>query len=253
MKISAWAILLVGFCVAAVALSYSYFKIYSPNQVDIANHVVRADQLQAVIALRPKAEQRVRQAQEVVAQRENRWNQIVATKTAPPRLSQGGINLAVNAYQLPMDVRTYRDNLQLLINRRMLIGGVTVVGTGPEVPMIPQEARAILSGFFNYPAIPFPVVILDLGTITVQGTYDQIIRHVKAWKDLPNYLAVTTGLNFTGTSPILTARYQVSLVGYIKGDVVYPVPPGGGSAAPAPAGGGGPAPARRGGGRMGAG
>lgn len=252
MKLSAWVIVLLGVCVAAVAMSYSFFKIYKPNQTDIANHVERAEGLQAIVALRPKAEQRVRQAEQLVAQRERRWNEIVATKSAPAQLSQGGINLGVHAYQLPLDVRAYRDNLQLMINQRMLIGGVTIVGNGPEIAQIPQDARAILSGFFNYPAIPFPVVILDLGTITVQGTYDQIIRHVKAWKDLPNYLAVTTGLNFTGTSPILTARYQVSLVGYIKGNVVYPVPPGGGSSAPAAGSGGGAPAGRRGGGRMGA-
>ena len=83
-------------------------------------------------------------------------------------------------------------------------------------------ANQLLASFFNYPAIPFPVVIFDFGTITVQGTYRQIMDHVRAYKNMPNYLAVTDGLRIDGTSPNLTGTYNLSIVGFIRAKKIAP-------------------------------
>lgn len=227
MKISSWTVILLGICVAAVALSYSYFKIYAPNKLEASRTRDLGDQLDQVVQKKKAAENRVAKANQIVADRERTWANIVSTRTPPSTLSGDGINLGVQGYQLALDIKQYRDSLQRLINSRMTLGGVKLIGDGPLVPVVTQqEPGAILSSFFNYPAIPFPVVIFDFGVIRVQGTYEQIVNHVMSWKTLPRYIAVTNRLNFTGTSPILTATYELSIIGYIRGDVVYPALPG---------------------------
>jgi len=53
-------------------------------------------------------------------------------------------------------------------------------------------------------------------------------------------LAVADGLNLTGTAPILTGTYNLSVVGYIRSNIVYPgVKEGAPTTMPAGGGGGG--------------
>jgi hypothetical protein len=118
--------------------------------------------------------------------------------------------------------------------------------------MPPETAATVLNDYFNFPqALPFPVVMFDFGTITVRGSYKQISDHMRAWANMPNYLAVTDGLQIQGSAPNpLTATYSLSVVGFIRGKDVFPpiagegAPTGpGGIPAPGggrPAGGGAP-------------
>ena len=176
--------------------------------------------------------------EQMVREREAVWGGIVATRTLPAMLAGGGINLNQNAWQLVIDARKYRNNAQRAVNNQLKRGGVTVV-SGPAVPFPDETAPTILANYFNYPAVPFPVVIFDLGTVTVRGNYTQIANHVRSWSTMPHYLAVTDGLQIIGTSPQLTATYNLSVVGYIEVNALYPpVPEGGGAATNAPGGGG---------------
>jgi hypothetical protein len=193
----------------------------------------------------PQAKKRVALAEQMVREREAAWSAIVATRTLPATLGEGGINLNQNSWQLVIDARKYRNNAQRAVNAQLKKGGVTVVN-GPAVPFPDETAPTILANYFNYPAVPFPVVIFDLGTVTVRGNYSQISSHIRSWSTIPNYLAVTDGLQIVGTSPQLTATYNLSVVGYIEVDALYPAVPEGGGAAQGPGGGGG---GRPGGGR----
>ena len=83
------------------------------------------------------------------------------------------------------------------------------------------------------------------GGVVVQGTYAQIAANVRGWSRMRKYLAVASGLALSGTSPNLTGTYNLTIVGYIRGDKVYPAVPEGAAAGGA---GGGAAPARPGGG-----
>lgn len=51
---------------------------------------------------------------------------------------------------------------------------------------------------------------------------------------MPNFLAVADGLQITGTSPVLTGTYNLTMVAFIRGDRVFPRVPDG---VAAPAGG----------------
>lgn len=234
----------IGLAISAICLTFTYEYHVLPDREDAANQQAYAEQLQANAELTPKAVQRRNQAVTMVNQAVKDWQAVVATKTPPTSVAQGGIDMNVSPFQMTLDARVYRNNLQRFINKQLKIGGVTVVN-GPMLPMPSDDPNGVVADFFNYPAIPFPVVIFDLGQVTVEGTYEQIETNVRAWARFPHYLAVADGLAFTGTAPILTGTYSVSIVGYIKADVVYPtigkgsaVPPtnpGAGGAAPPPA------------------
>lgn len=119
--------------------------------------------------------------------------------------------------------------MQKMLNQQVKAGGIRVI-SGPTIPPPPGDPTQILLSYFNYPGLP-PVVIFDLGTVTVQGTYQQITDNIEAWSNMPHFLAVADGLKLQGTSPILTATYQVSIVGFLQTDptrpIFPPVPPEG--------------------------
>ena len=230
MKLSALPIILIGLALGVVVMSYAFFWEFKPNSDQAAFNTEQARALEGEANKMPLAKKRVELAEQMVREREAAWAAIVARRTLPAMLSRGGINLNQNAWQLVIDARKYRNNAQRAVNAQLKRGGVTVVN-GPSVPFPDETAPTILANYFNYPAVPFPVVIFDLGTVTVRGNYSQIADHVRAWSTIPNYLAVTDGLAITGTSPQLTATYNLSVVGYIEVDALYPPVPEGGAAA----------------------
>lgn len=238
MKIGALPIFLIGLAVGVIALSYAFFQEWQPNQTEASYFDELRQQRELEGGKLAAAEKRVEDAKEMVNEKAAEWRTVVAQHSPSANVSSGGINLAVNAWQLTVDARTFRNNAQRRLNAQVKRGGITVVN-GPTVPFPSEEATAIVANYFNYPAIPFPVVIFDLGTVTVQGTYAQIMANVRSWSRMPDYLAVADGLALTGTSPNLTGTYNLSLVGYVRGDRVYPAVPAG--AAPESGGtGGGP-------------
>jgi hypothetical protein len=255
MKLSGLTILLIGVSVAIIALSFGFFQHWMPNTTETGYWVNYKAQLETEIGKRAQAQRRVDDTKKFVEERAEQWRGVVAQKTPPTSVERGGINLAVNGWQLTVDTQRFRNSIQRDFNLWVKKGGVVVVN-GPSVPMVDAfTASNILSGFYNYPAVPFPVVMVDFGQVEVRGTYEQIAANVRSWRNMPNYLVVADGLEIGGTSPVLTGRYKLSMVAYIRGKEIFPaVPEGaGGGQAPGPGGGGGPAPtsgtSRGGGGR----
>jgi hypothetical protein len=198
------------------------------------------DKLQAEADKLNLAKKRVERALAARAQMEVDWQAIVLAKTPPKTLQEGGIDLAKNRYQLTRDVRIFRDSVQTALNKQMKKGGIKIIAA-PAIPTPSEAEGSVVESFFNYPAINFPVCIFELGTVTVEGTFAQIANHVKAWSDMPNYMAVVSNLRLEGTSPTLRATYNLVLVAYVRADKISPAIAGG-DAAPAggmPAMGGG--------------
>ncbi|MES1227583.1 MAG: hypothetical protein ABUL72_02870 [Armatimonadota bacterium] len=223
MKLSGWVWLWVGFCIAAIILSYGYFQFYKPNMDEAAEFNKNADLYKPLASAetKKKALKRVENAQKKVDEAAAKWNQYVIVKTPPKSVSDGGIDLAKNRYYLTIDAPKFRNSVQTAVNNQLRRGGVKVV-QGVTVPFPPSEPGQIIEGYFNYPAYAFPVCIFSFGTVTVQGTYDQICANVKSWSSMPNYIAVTDGLAITGTSPRLTGTYNLTVVAMIRGDKVAP-------------------------------
>lgn len=273
MKLSAWVWPIVGLAVAIAALSFAFFKEYQPKMQSARNWVAYGDALQTEANKIDRAAKRRQAAIDEVKRIGSEWQTVVETKTPPGNLDDGGISLAVNRWTLTVHAPIFANRLQSQVNRQVKRGGVTVI-TGPKISEPPMDANAILSDYFNYPAIKFPVVIYEMGPVTVRGTMNQIRENIRGWAAMDNYLATTDGLTISGTSPNLTATYNLVVVGYIRGSEVAPVVPEGnigvpvqsgaqpaagaggggpvpgGGAAPAPAGGAGAAPGGAGGARQ---
>ena len=244
MKLGKFAILMIGIMVFVATTSWGFFYSYMPNvkEVGMLNDNRAANEAEA--AKLPKAKARYEKAKQMIDVKAAEWNKYVETRTPPMSLKDGGIDLAVNPWQLSVDTPKFRDSVQKAVNAQLKKGGVKVISS-PLVPRLDANmpVSQILSSFFNYPAIKFPVVIFDFGTITVEGTYQQILANVRSYKTMPNYLAVTDALRIDGTSPVLTGTYNLTVVGFIRTKTIAPnVPEGGAEAASSPLGGafGGP-------------
>lgn len=249
MKLSGLTWAVVGFCVFLIAVCYAAFQHVLPNLNQKKAYDDWKVLLETEANKQSRAEQRVEDAIEDVQTASDEWQEIVATRTPPADVTAGGINLAANRYQLTVDAFKFRNNVQAAVNNQIKRGGVEVV-VGPRVPDPPTEPGEVLPTYFNYPTTPYPVAIFDLGTVTVRGTWSEISQNVRSWATMPNYLAVTDGLQVSGTSPELTATYNVTVVAFIRGKKIAPeilaaAPGGAAPAAPGfgapPAGGGAPA------------
>ncbi|MBX3097026.1 MAG: hypothetical protein KF812_09205 [Fimbriimonadaceae bacterium] len=219
MKLSPWVWVVLGLSICLGALSFAYFQHYQPNMTEAEALVAQGDALQTEVDKMPRVVERRDAAIEAVKQIGAEWQAVVAEKTPPATLAEGGIDLAVNRWDLTVDARKFRNHVQLDINRQMKAGGVLVIG-GVTVPEPTDNAATIMTDYFNYPVIKFPVCIFNLGTVTVRGTWSQIRANVQGWSTMPDYLAMTDGLALTGTSPNLTGTYNLVVVAYIRGNVV---------------------------------
>ncbi|MEQ1934543.1 MAG: hypothetical protein ABL962_11825 [Fimbriimonadaceae bacterium] len=221
MKIGALPILSIGFAVGLIFWAFGYFHNWAPN-LETAGKLKDAAVAYELEANRhDEAYKKYEQARAIVLEKSAEWQKYVARKTPSGDLGSGGINLGVSSWQLVNDVPKFTDSIQKAVNTQSRVGGVTVL-QGLEVPSAGTDSKRILSDYFNYPALPYPVVMWNLGTIQVRGTYEQIKANAAAWKDMPNYLAMSDGLQITGVAPKLTGQYNVVLVGYIRGKTIFP-------------------------------
>lgn len=237
---------LIALSLSAIILCTALFRFWMPNQEDTAFKVAQANALYGEANKLSQAVKKKNSAIEAVKTAERGWVPIVATRTPTQDTAGTGININVNAYQLLLDTKRFRNSVQRAVNKQLIYGGVKVIA-GPRVPGVNDDdpPNGVLAAYYNYPAVPFPVVIYDLGQVQIQGTYEQIMKNVRAWDSIPRYLAVTHNLQLQGTAPRLTATYDLTLVGYIRYDGMFgPVPDGG---APAAGTGGGAAPGAPGG------
>lgn len=256
-KVFKWpfTLFIILVCLSLIVLCYAFVDHYQPYEHAAANFNANADQAQTIGDQKPQAQKRVDNAKQMVIAENDTWAAIVEQHSPSTSVNTGGINIGENSFQLVHDAPEFRNSIQRAVNRQIKSGGVKVL-VGPYVTDPPQESDQILASYFNYPAIPFPVVIFNLGQVQVQGTWDQIMRNFKSWASMPSYFAVADGLRIDGTSPYLTGTYNVTIVGYIKGKSVFPTIPSGsvgGSSGSGAGGRGGPASLGRPGGGPGGG
>lgn len=221
-----------------IVLAAGYFRFWAPNQETVKNKVSVYNAYVAEVNKVGSAVKKKEAAVKTIQVAQASWLPYVETKTPLQSVGAGGINLNVNQYQLLLDTKKFRDSIQTALNTQLKRGGVKVM-SGPRIPGVTDQdaPNSILASYYNYPSAPFPVVIYDLGQVTVQGTYEQILENVRSWSSMPRYLAVAHNLALSGTAPRLTGTYDLSLVGYIRYDGIYgPVPDSGAAAAATPGG-----------------
>lgn len=235
-KLSGWVWIIVGIFLGLAVLSYAYFQHYEPDMLEAEFANEYADKLKVEADKDAAAQQRIEIAEEKVRLIAEEWNRILDDKNPSGTFA---VDLEVNPFQLAVNAPDFRNRVQRAVNRQLLVGGVIVV-QGPLIPT-PAANTGVMQSFFNYGRLPFPVVVFELGSVTVSGTFEQIATNVQAWTDMPDYFAVADGLAITGTSPDLTGTYSVVIVGFLPGGVSANLAASGAVAAGgAPAGFGGP-------------
>jgi hypothetical protein len=246
MKISPWTIFVWCVAISMITITYGLAK-RQPILKTVDNYVkYREDEKQEQLKWKQVAN-KVTNSINLGQSTVQKWNQIAQAQTLPPAPDPLGIDLSVDQETLLKRIMDYRNSLQQAVNNQVKAGGVTVI-QGPVVPLPPLEGDKIVSDYFHYPAKPAPVLVFDLGQVTVQGTYQQISDNIRAWSRMPHFLAVADGLTLQGTSPKLTANYAVSIVGFVAmpaGKQIFPALPEGSRliSAGVPAAGQAPAPA----------
>jgi hypothetical protein len=240
-----WLVVIcAAMALSAIALAYGYAQ-WQPTMEEVRSYKKYRDDLILEEKKKDLAIKRVQKAEQMAREQVQIWNAIAAKHTLPPTLAAGGIDLTLNGWQLLTVMPDFRNSLQKQVNAQVKAGGVRVIA-GPTIPPPPDDPNAILSTYFFHPGLP-PVVIFDLGTITVEGTYKQITDNMKAWSAMPHFLAVADGLRLQGTSPKLTGTYSASIVGFVQvppGKSIFPPVPEGGrliATTPTAGGPGGPA------------
>ncbi len=212
-KLSGWVWIVVGAFVGIAVIAYGLFQFYLPDLEEAALIDEYADSLQREASKRQKAEQRVEKAVKYVETTADELRAVLDKKWAG---GEGFIDLTVDPFTLVATAPAYRDKVQSAVNRQLKVGGVEIV-QAPLIPFPDTDPATLMLSYFNFTRLPYPVVMFDLGNITVTGTYEQIVANVEAWTNMPDYFAVTHGLTLTGTSPELTATYSVSIVGFLPG------------------------------------
>lgn len=239
MKISWLTIIIIGIAVSSVFLAFGFVHLYQPNMAaaNVKKEYYEALRTEAEKADRIKA--RYENAQKIRDESALAWQKYVTEHTPGPTLASGGLDLSVNPWQLGIDVRKFRNAAQKAVNAQVKKGGIVVIN-GPRVPFPEDNSTATLANYFNYPPFEYPIVIWELGTVTVQGTYKQICDNMRAWANMKGYLAVASNLNLSGTSPQLTGTYNLVVVGFMRGNKFFGgVNEGGGASTASGAAGGG--------------
>ena len=215
LKLSGWVFVVAGLFIGLTILAYGYFQFYAPDTLEAGYVNDYAQQMETEAAKLPATKKRLENAQKRVEEMAEQWRQVAEQKSVH---GSGFIDLTQDPLALTVNAPALRDKIQLAVNRQVKLGGVTVV-TGPFVTRPTNDAVGLMNSYFNYDRLPYPVLLFELGQVTVRGTFEQIAKNVQAWSNMPDYFAVADGLSITGTSHQLTATYNVVIVGFPPGKV----------------------------------
>lgn len=224
-KLSPLTFVVCGVVLIAVTWAGFWFLSIGKIREEITGWEEHNEQLRQIVSDTTvrRVQERVRKALEKVHQAQVQWKQIAATRTP----SMGRINLAVNRWQLTVNARRWHPTVERDLRRWILRSGVRVIAPvqdgqiGPFVPYPTENPNELVEFYFNYPALPFPVCVWDLGEITVEGTFDQILNHVRSWSRIPGYVACARGLAITGTGSRLKGTYNLIVVAFINTPSIY--------------------------------
>lgn len=122
MKLSPLAIWIIGIAFCLIALFYGAFQQWIPNEADASAYDANTKLQNDEAAKQGQANKRVQKAVEMVKAKDAEWQAVVATRTPSTSVATGGINLAVNGYQLVIDSRAFRNNIQRAVNAQTLKG-----------------------------------------------------------------------------------------------------------------------------------
>lgn len=226
-KLSALSFVVIGVVLMLMIVTGFYFLKIQKDLAEVNMLAEKSEELNGIISkpTQDAAVERVREAMNMVRDAEVQWKQITTWRTP----SVGTLNMTPNRWQLVVNTRRWHGKAENDINRWARRGGVTVVNPARIlVPYPTDQPNELVQFYFNFPALPFPVAIWDLGTVTVQGTFDQIMQNVRSWSLIPGYIVSVRGLSVAGTGSRLLGTYALTAVVYVNTPYVSGGPAEGG-------------------------
>lgn len=215
-KLNSTTFVVVGFVLILVAVGGFVFQKIIPTNTEIGYWQEQVAKLDNIISepSKKQAVERVREAYATVQKAETNWKQVVQTRTPP----EARINLEQHRWQTVVNTRRWVGVVESDLRKWIAKSGVRLIepAGGLQVPFPTDQPNELVQYYFNFPAFPFPLAIWDLGPITVEGTYEQIMAHVRSWSLIPNYIAEVRGLSLTGTGPRIRGTYGLTLLVYIN-------------------------------------
>ena len=196
-----------------------FFSIDKTNK-EIASWQAYDQKLDQVISQpsHKAASERVRKAYETVYAAEMAWKQIADTRT----VSAGRINLVPHRWQSTVNVRKWKPMVEQDLNNWVRRGGVRLLSPPAITLPVPTDvANYLVATYFNFPALKFPVVFWPIGKVTVEGTYDHIMSHVRSWSKIPGYVASVRGLGISGGGNRLRGSYDLLVLGFVNTENVF--------------------------------
>ncbi|MEO7453602.1 MAG: hypothetical protein ABIV13_02430 [Fimbriimonadales bacterium] len=214
-RLSALTYVIVGVVLMAMIFGGFWFLKIRREKEEIGYYAKKSAELDVINSQdsQNRAVERVRNAMQQVRDAEVAWKQVTSWRTP----AAGTFNMTPNRWQLVVNTRRWHGRAEADLNRWVRRNGVTM--TSPARLLVPyptDQPNDLVQFYFNYPALPFPVAIWDMGTITVQGTWDQIMQNVRSWSTIPGYIASVRGLSITGTGSRLQGTYGLTVVVYVN-------------------------------------
>jgi len=236
-RISPILIAVIAGVLSLLAVGGILYFVAKPTQDQIIVQQARydANYPDSTPPVQAKAREDLALAKIKVAQTRAKWAQTSAA--IMPRYDVGAPRFT-SLHQLTYELTQF---LGPDITRQLHVGGVTS-STKVALPAPPVSPNDITNA---------PVVI-QLGSITVNGDFRRILTHYYDWQYF-NRLVLVDGLNLTGNSPYMQGTYTAKLIIFPQNDdkVVPPIPQAGGAAGASAAPGVGAFPGSAPGGRPG--
>jgi Tfp pilus assembly protein PilO len=223
-KITRQQIYIIGAVLAVIAAIAVYFAVIKPQGEELAAQTSRRDSRQAKADEKPQADADLKKAKQEVLEAQRDWQRY--ERALMPQIQIG--DLMVGIQQL------WREQIKTLgpLTDQFLKADKTVqvLQSNIQLPAPPEDPNAVNQPLFVY----------NLGQVSVQGTFENILRHVERWNRF-NRLVLVDGLSLSGNSPSLVGQYNLTCYVFTQGDTPGPaIPQAGAGGRPGGLGGGRP-------------
>jgi Tfp pilus assembly protein PilO len=191
-KITQVQVWIIGVILAVIAGVGIYFGLIKPEQelLDAADQKYEAQK--AIADTRPEKERDRKLAEKEVADAKAQW--AIYDRTLMPNIDLS--NLLTAMFQLwteQGEVLGPKTTKFLQSDR-----SVRVVQASLQLPAPPTDPNEVNRKAYVY----------DLGQVTVQGTFENILKHAERWNKFDR-LVLMDGLTLSGNSPALTGSYTL--------------------------------------------
>jgi len=229
-KLTRVHVIVIGVVLMLITGASFYFLGPAKTNENLTAYQGQLDGYNAVIGTEAAKKKDLANAKVEVAQKQALWARTEMTKMPQPPID---LSKPDQEGQTKAMIRLWHEPAKTvpLVERFALNTRKVIVTTNFGVPGQPTDPRAIPQQMIEWP----------LGSITVQGTFPEIINYMKRWNQAGRLVAVDN-FQIAGKSPFLTGTASVTVYIFPKPNPQAPPPqssfggyggPGGGAFGPA--------------------